>query len=331
MSRYRDQLADAVQAATIRGPTTYAWLGRASRPLTPTVNACLRTSERRDHLVSALGQRLYLSFYCQGRVAPARWEGLDWVSSDRGFVQALSEANTGRGSWESGWTVLRLEGDEAVVATPRLRTRVARDNCRAIAEPIGPGARVDLRIPKELPAFSPGYCTVVSDATRDGESSTSVVRVYWNVTSTGAPSLVRALTSWLNADGVPFRLKVIDHPSRFARCDTAVLYLPSDTFQVLRKQLADVATTLTPRLRPSIPAFTLELAPGVGLAEDDGTGASFGAQRCALLAECIVRTHEAGIRQPAARIEATAVQFERAGVKIDAPYLAPPLASRHVL
>ncbi|MEN3281016.1 MAG: hypothetical protein V7607_2156 [Solirubrobacteraceae bacterium] len=331
MSHYRDQIGAAAQAATIRGPTQYVWLGRASPPLPRSSNAFLRTSERRQYLVSALGERLYRSFYSQGAVVPARWDRLEPVSADDQLVQALSEANTGRGSWESGWTVLRLEGDEAVVATPRLRTRVALGDCRPLGGFVGPGARVSMRLPKELPASSPGYCSVVSDAVPGGEWSMSAVRVYWNVTSTGAPSLVRALTSWLNSDGVTFRLKVVDHPARFARCDTAVLYLPSNAFLALRKRLGDVPATLTTRLRSPIPAFTLELAHGVGLAEDDGTGASFGVQRCALLAECIVRTHEARIGQLQARIDTIAAQFEQAGVKIDAPYLAPPLAGRHVL
>ena len=33
VSRYREQVAAALEAVTIRGPTRYAWLGRASRPL----------------------------------------------------------------------------------------------------------------------------------------------------------------------------------------------------------------------------------------------------------------------------------------------------------
>jgi hypothetical protein len=313
----------------MRGPARYEWLGRPSRPLPRPVNTCLRPHERRRHLVSALAQRLYVSFYSQGAVAAARWDRLEPVAADNQLVQALSEANTGSGSWQSGWTVLRLDGDEAVVATPRLRTRVARRDCRPVAGLVGPGARVSLRMPRELAAFSPGYWTAVSDAVLEDRSS--AVRVYWNVAHTGAPSLVRAITAWLNADGIPFRLKIADHPSRFARCDTAVLYLPSDEFHALRKHLGELAATLTTGLRAPIPAFTLELAPGVGLAEDDGTGASFGVQRCTLLADCIVRAHDEGKRHPRHRIHAIAMQFERAGVKIDAPYLAPTMAGRHVL
>ena len=88
--------------------------------------------------------------------------------------------------------------------------------------------------------------------------------------------------------------------------------------------------TLTPHLRPEIPAFTLALAPGVGLAED-ADGESFGIRRCSLLADAIVRAHEQGIAGLEARVEAVAVRFAAAGVSIDAPYLESSLAGRHVL
>jgi HopA1 effector protein family len=85
------------------------------------------------------------------------------------------------------------------------------------------------------------------------------------------------------------------------------------------------------RLQPHVPAFTLELAPGVGLSENDPEAESFGSRRCALLAEGIVRAHEQGIVRDSARVDAVAARFVEAGVLIDAPYLDPSLAGRHVL
>ena len=83
-------------------------------------------------------------------------------------------------------------------------------------------------------------------------------------------------------------------------------------------------------LRPEIPAFTLALAPGVGLAED-ADGDSFGIRRCALLADGIVRAHEHGLTTIEARVEAIAARFGEDGVSIDAPYLEPSREGRHVL
>jgi hypothetical protein len=68
----------------------------------------------------------------------------------------------------------------------------------------------------------------------------------------------------------------------------------------------------------------------VGLAED-ADGQSFGIQRCALLADGIVRAHEQGVVGIDARVEAVAARFAEDGVAIDAPYLAPSKEGRHVL
>ena len=330
MSRYHDQVAAALRAVTIRGPTRYAWLGRGSRPLPATLAAELDELECRDYLVSCLREELYCSFYCHGRPVPARWGEPEPSFADRGLVAAMSQANTGRGSWEPGWTVERVEGDLAIVASARLRAHVPVSECRASSGAVRPGAVVCVRVPKELPELSPGFYTAISDASHPAPLP-SRVRVYWNITRVGAPALVGALVSRLNDAGLPFRLKVANHPYRLQRCDAAVLYLRGDVFRAVRATLRDIAARLTADLGPQIPVFTLELAPGVGLAEDAADGESFGVRRCALLADGIVRAYARGIKDTDARLDAVAARFAEDGVRIDAPYLEPSLAARHVL
>jgi hypothetical protein len=217
------------------------------------------------------------------------------------------------------------------VTNGRLRARVPVVDCRPRSGALGPNAPVSVSVPKELPELSPGFYTLVSEAPANLASSASVVRVYWNITAAGASGLVGELTSRLNSEGVPFRLKVVDHPFRLTRCDGAVLYLRGDTFPALGGMLQDVAATLSTHLRPQVPAFTLELAPGVGLAEDNGDSESFGERRCALLADGIVRSHERGITHAHEQLEAVAARFAENGVRIEAPYLEPSLDGRHVL
>jgi hypothetical protein len=316
VSRYREQVAAAVRAVTIRGPAQYAWLGHRSRRLPPSLNGELSVAEQRSYLVACLREELYFSFYCHGAPVPARWGEPEPVSADPWLVEEMSAANAGRGGWDPGWTVQRIEGDEVVVANSRLRMRAARADCdgRVVV-----GASVDVRRPRDLPALSPGYWTVLGDAP-DSPSGASV-RVYWHVTRGGAPALVGALTRGLNEAGLPFRLKIADHPFRLDRCDAAVLYLDGDVFRSVRPALADVAAELIAHLRPEIPAFTLELAPGAGLAEDD-TGESFGVRRCATLADGIVLAHEHGLSTVDERVGAIVARFAEEGVAIDAPYLA---------
>jgi HopA1 effector protein family len=324
MSPYRRQVAAALEAVRILGDTRYSWLGSGSRPLPEGVHEALDAGERRDYLVACLREELYASFYCHGSPVPARWGEPQPVAGDPWLLSALSEANGGRGRWESGWTVDRIEGDEAVVVNGRLRGRVPVGDCRG---PLRPGTAVGLRAPKEQPSLSPGFYTAIGDADGGaGAGAGAVVRVYWSVARAGAPPLMRALTSGLNADGVPFRLKVANHPSRLDRCDAAVLYLPLEAFGMLRATLRKVA--LSSRLRSGTPAFTLELVPGVGLAEDDGAGESFGVRRCALLADGIVRAHE---QRTSNALDVVAGRFAEEGVDLDAPYREPTLAGHHVL
>ena len=330
MTSYRDQVAAALRAVTIIGPTRYAWLGRASRPLPEALAGELGADLRRSYLVACIREELYCSFYCHGRPVAARWGEPEPSFPDGRLVAAMSRANSGRGRWEAGWTVQRLAGGMASVATARLSVRVPIEHCRARSDAMRPGAAVSIRVPNALPEWSPGFYTVLGD-TVESAPTAERVRVYWHVTRLGAPALVGALVSWLNAELVPFRLKVANHPYRLYRCDAAVLYLRGDDFRAVRTKLEEVATTLAQYLRPEIPALTLELAPGVGLAEDAPDGESFGVSRCAVLADGIVLAHERNVTALDARVDIVSERFAEDGVQIDEPYLQPSLTGRHVL
>ena len=237
----------------------------------------------------------------------------------------MSAANTGRGGWEPGWTVERVDGDEVVVASSRLRMRVAVADCDGRVARAAPSACACRR---SFPRLSPGYWTVLGDAPGRRRPSASV-RVYWNVTRGGAPALVGALTSRLNEAGVPFRLKVADHPFRLERCDAAVLYLDGDVFRAVRPELAEVGAELTAHLRPEIPAFTLELAPGVGLAEDDDGGELRRPPLRAARRRDRARARAGARRRSTSASTRSSPASPRTGVDIDAPYSSR--RGRHVL
>jgi class II lanthipeptide synthase len=330
VSPYRQQIVSVLRAVTIRGPTRYAWLGRSSRQLPAPQDAAIDQSAGHGYLVACLREELYYSFFCHGYPVPARWGEPQPPSADPWLGQALSQANTGHGTWDAGWTVERIDGEEALVSTGQLRARVPLVDCRASVS-LGPGAVVSVRLPKELPERSPGFYTAVSDAPADLAAPEGIVRVYWNISGSGAARLVRTLTPRLNAQQVPFWLKVADHHIRLTRCDAAILYLPGDVFQGLAEMLRDVAATLGGHLMPQVPAFTLEFAPGVGLAEDVGAAESFGVRRCALLADGIVQAHLRGLTHITGRLAQVEARFAQDGVLMDTPYLEPSLAGRHVL
>lgn len=328
MSVHYEQVAAALDAVAIEG-FRYRWLGRVSRPLPARLRHGLDGEAQRQHLRRGLREELYGSFYCRGRVTRAPLAGDQPVSADPRLVAALAAASASRSVWESGWTVEQLSGDHAVVASPRLRVRVATAACRPANGAVVVGESVSLPAPSVRPGLSPGFFTVIGDA--GDESAGPVVRSYWNVAPAGGVALVAALTSRLNAAGARFRLKVLDHPLRFGRCDAAVLYVGATDFAGLRSALVRIASQLEHVMHPAVPAFTQRLAPGLGVSECDGSGESFGLRRCTLLADAILAAHDMGVTPRAARLRTVAAHFAVEGVDIDAPYLEPSLAGRHVL
>jgi hypothetical protein len=305
VSRYREQVAAVLRVASVRPGPHFAWLGRVDRAWSPAVFESLTLAERRTHLIDSLTDELYASFYTQGEPTTSRRGDRAPRSGERRLVRALAEANVGEGRWEPRWTVEHENGSRVVLRGLRLRVEAGREEFRA-----GAG----LRVPKDFPARSPGFYTAVGDAGTGGD-----VRVYFNVGPSAAPRLMRALTEQLNGLGVAFEFKVADHPARFARRDSAVLYVAGEVL--------DVVQDSAPRLRPGTPAFTLQLSAGVGAAEDPPDGASFGLTRCRVLAEGIMRAHELRARDRLAAVERV---FDEHGVDIDAPY-REPTRERHVL
>jgi HopA1 effector protein family len=247
------------------------------------------------------------------------------------FVQALSQANAGTYARDPGWTVLREES-EAVVVT--------RGGLSLWASPaevyprngggVSPGAPVGVLMPKELLRLAPGFYMALGDAEFPVDASEPIVRLYWNLRSEGAVPLVGLLTQRMNAEGLPFRLKVLSDPAQYSRCDAGVLYAPAADYEAVARVVAVAYEGIAGALKTTTPALTKELAPGLGLAEDPGgLLSSFGMNRCQLLAEAIVTAAERGHRDPAARLATVVERFLREGIDLDAPYLNPGSADRY--
>jgi hypothetical protein len=134
---------------------------------------------------------------------------------------------------------------------------------------------------------------------------------------------MRLATERLNAAGLAFRLKVVDDPDGFDRCDTAVFaFQRVDRERALRHMIA-VHRDLRGHLDPAVPAMTKRLAPGLAFAEDPHGGRSFGGHRCDLLAEAIVSAGERGAVEIDARLQHVAARFAQAGTSVERPHLGP--------
>lgn len=313
-------LRAAIEAVEIVSPLEHAWLGERPPALPRSIARNLSADEARGHLAWNLRAELYANFYSRGRPSPAGRTPRAPESGSPPFVAALSAVNAGRGPWEPGWTVTATDGTRVQVHRNGLTLLARQPEVRAPAGgAVAPGAPVELHLPNELLRVSPGFYSVLGDRWLGGDEP--LVRVYWHVEVSGALPFVAAATARINEAGLPARLKVVNHPDAFGRCDAAVLYLRRQDLRRAGDVVAAVHAAVAPHLTERTPALTKRLAPGVALAEDPGGGASFGLHRCGLLAEALIRAHEDGLTTLEGRLARVRAHLAEAGVDPERPYL----------
>lgn len=327
MGDYLGQVRVAVSATTIHSATSYSCFGRDSPALEASVEEQLTPRVKSLYLVAMIGQQLYGDFYCQGAAESLAGGVRSPTTVGTGpFISALSTANSGEGWWQEGWAVTGADREGVAATRDGLTLHAPLDHCRSIdGRPTVAGAAVAIRLPKEWFGRSPGYYLALADVALDPPEPSQVVRLYWNVTASGAVGLMRQATMSLNRAGLGFHLKVISNPNNFRRCDAAVVYLHrpdvAAALEVLDPVYRSLAESMSMKLRT--PAFTKRLAPGLGLAENPHAPQSFGMHRCELVAQGLVDAFEGGVVPDAERLDIVVRRLARAGVRIETPYLNP--------
>jgi hypothetical protein len=315
MTDYRDQIAAVVRAVTFPAPGTYTWFGIRAPRLPAGMRRALTPATARNYLLYRLQAQLYRDFYRAGGAVPGPHTAPGpLLTGMTPFVEQLAAANAGRGCLETGWHLLGRDGARAVATRggPALWLDAAA---------VEAGAGVAVRLPRDLPAISPGYYMALGDRPLPPPAAEPLVRFYWHVDAAGAVRLMALLTARLNGAGLPFRLKVVNDPREFGPCDAAVLYTRQADYAAVAGIAHEIYPDVVAHLGAAVPALTHRLAPGLGLAEDPGQGESYGLHRCMLLAEGLVRAYESGIRDPGTRLGAIAQRFVEAGLDLDRPYL----------
>ena len=285
--------------------------------------------------VSAVATALYRLLYCR----PAQRINGYWpdVRAARIFVEALSQANSGRGSWQPGWIVKSVEGDgslavqrpgdDLVVWAQKHQFR-PDDNGEIVIGRIG-----RLRLGKELREMLPGYYTILGEADQhDGGNGSPqrIVRYYWHLTVDVSRLWVRELTRLFNAARLAFHAKVLSDPGAYIRADAGVLYIDRANLAQAMALLPDLHQAVSSALRESTPMFTKRLAVGLAVAEDPGDGRSFGEHRCRLVAEGLVRAFAAGRSDVQELAESVAARFAEEQIDIMQPWLNPGSRERYV-
>ena len=150
-----------------------------------------------------------------------------------------------------------------------------------------PGAEISIFYAKESRSLQSGFYYAFSETSEEETRGFGLVRLYWNIGPDGAPRLINSLTSRLNRFHVPFRLKCVTARSQFERTDGGVVYLGKRFFKIAAELMLDVHPLVSDFLDEDVPLFSKKVAKGLSVAEDPGTGESFGQSRCQRLAESV--------------------------------------------
>ncbi len=324
MGDYRRQVAAAIQATAFHSPTSYSWFGRLSRKLSPLDKRALTPQSARYFLLFDLESRLYADFYCPGRATPSpRSFASCSTAHSIAFGAALAAANAGGGCREEGWQVFAVDGECVIVRRRGLQVWVNRRDCLVReGECLEIGTTVAVGVEKDLPNASPGFYVALGDKGLGYKDPAGLVRVYWNLTADGAVHFMRIVTERLNRANLAFRLKALQDPASYRRCDAAVLYIQKGDYPAARDALEESYPRIASHLKPAVPAFTKRLADGIGIAENVGDGDSFGLHRCRLLADGLIRAYERNITSTDERLRVVKERFSEDGISLDAPYLS---------
>jgi hypothetical protein len=313
-------VAAVLEAVAIRSPGGYTWLGQAFET-DPSRLAGARNGDGPPWIARLLHARLYADFYLTGGPAPA--SAAAWrPEADRGAtIEGLSAANAGRGSRQPGWSVRGADDRGVVVEREGLALWARPDQVLGEEGDSAGGSEVALLMPAERLGAAEGFFTIFGDAGNGGDRA--IDRLYWHVRRDGAAALIAAASEILNREGLPFRLKVVNHARGFRRCDSAVLYTRRADRPVVLPLAAILRRRVASHMREAVPALALKLAAGLGFAEDPGGGESYGSHRCRLIADAVVTAWRAGERSPERRLRCVEERFRAAGLDLSRPYLGP--------
>lgn len=312
-----DDLRAVMDVVRAESPSAYT-IGADRRELP----ADVPDDEREAALSARIASDVYASLY----VRPQRTGSVHTsISTHRDFVNRLSAANTGAGTWEPGWHIV-CEADDGSVEVRKddVSFWVSPDELRTSKSGFVRGEFCRVRIGKELRQLVPGFYVAIGDgnpAAGDDDSAAALVRVYWNLTADAAIDYVATTTRMFNDARIPFRTKVLSDPKGYLRADGGVLYVERRHFGRAEPIVERIREQIAAGLRDDVPMFARRLAAGLGFAEDPGDGRSFGQSRSDLTARAVVRCYAAGETEAAARAAILGDEFRRVGLAPDRPWL----------
>jgi hypothetical protein len=262
---------------------------------------------------SGLAFALYADRYC---MLPAHAEQ-PATETAAAFVARLRAANPVTPRHQDGWTIASVEAQGLwIVDAAQVRRFAARHEIVPLANAIAPGLPVRLVPQREFITGPAGHFVIFGRQGFDPQTGRQI-RFYWNLTRDGAPIFLREIGARLERRRIPFQAKVPVDPAGYARTDCGVLYLNDEDVESVRDAVAATYRALGDRLRPAVPLFAREIAPGLAFAESPPSRESFGMHRCGLVAEALLWAEQRGARDPEARFAVLRDRLTAYGLDLD--------------
>ncbi|MFZ6798605.1 T3SS effector HopA1 family protein [Undibacterium sp. Di24W] len=240
---------------------------------------------------------------------------------------ALNKANATKENWDRGWKIYQIatNGKIFVQKADRSRSAVAGAFLSETMKSHGAqtGDLVSLRVYPANSELQAAFFHSFGSHLADQFDDYSAVRLYFNIDAEAATSLLAELSSMLNKYYVPFHFKTLVDPRQYGRADAAVLYIARRYYHFVVSLLATLPVLLGARLHDPVPMFCQRIMSGIGVAEDPGTGESFGMHRCRIVAEGLVSAWEEGTQAVDDRMRAIEKRFETYNLNLEKPYLNP--------
>lgn len=209
----------------------------------------------------------------------------------------LRSAHAGTERFDSGWVARAVSRGGGVLASRGAEQLHLESgdyvNRTRMAAPVRSGDLLDIVTRRDTPLPLDGWWQAW--AATGPAPTLPMLRIYWNSGLDAAASLVRAITTVLEARGFSYTMKCPSQPELFGRRDSIVLYLSPAVWTHVKAELRDAHSRVAPLLRPSTPPFTLWLGRGVALAQDPGNGYSFGETMAWAVADGVLSAHAAGL------------------------------------
>jgi hypothetical protein len=312
-------LRNILSAIRIDSPNQFTFGGR----IVPVMGNHQHGAQTVHPLLTILSGQLYEYAYSRpfrGNLPETNGSG-GFFAMDSELVEAMSQANATRERWEHGWIVEQILAQGQIVARQGNHSRnvwpgqfISKDGPAAM---LRVGAEISIFYARESRSLQGGFYYAFGEAAEDYNRGFSLVRMYWNVSAAGAPGFVGAVTARLNRFHVPFRLKCATARNQFDRTDVAVIYLSRQFFPIAAELMLDVHPQVADFLDDDVPLFSKKVAKGMGVAEDPGTGESFGQSRCHRLAQSIWDCYQSGDQSNDGRLKKFRTLLSQSGINPD--------------